>query len=155
MTHMDYSRFGMWQVPLTCFLWTSRLLSIFLAPNEAWLWSFPNMAVMQHSQMVIVTIPDDAVAGNGSWYWSKNKFRTCCILDINSSIPFHLTHYPILQMQDNVLIVSANVVWMQRQKSIVNGTKLQVQSGRCSVNYHKMNYSFICDIWTLGVLSEV
>jgi len=26
------------------------------------------MAVMQHSQMVIVTIPDDAVAGNGSWY---------------------------------------------------------------------------------------
>ena len=37
-------------------------------------------------------------------------------------------------MKDNVLIVGANIGWTQRQKSVVNRTRLQVQSGGCSVN---------------------
>ena len=37
-------------------------------------------------------------------------------------------------MKDNVLIVGANIGWIQRKNNIVNGTRLQVQSGGCSVN---------------------
>ena len=69
-----------------------------------------------------VATADDAVAESG-----RPKNRTCNVLDINSSTPLHSTHSPVPHMQDNVLIVSANVVWTQRQKSVVNGTKLRAR----------------------------
>jgi len=36
-------------------------------------------------------------------------------------------------VKDNVLIVGINIDWTQRQKSVINGMRLQVQSGGCSV----------------------
>ena len=60
--------------------------------------------------------------------------NNCCILDMDSSTPLYSAHYPIPQMKDNVLIVYTNVAWIQRQKSAINGTRLWVQLGKCSVN---------------------
>ena len=79
-----------------------------------------------------ITTPDDTVAGNRSWHWPKN--RICNILGIYYSIPLHSTHYPFLQVKDDVLTVGANMAWTQRQKSVVNRTRLWVQSGGYSVN---------------------
>jgi len=76
-----------------------------------------------------VTTPDDTVAGSG-----RPKNRTCCVLGMDSSTPLLSTHYPIPQMKNDVWIVGVNVAWTQRQKSVVNGTRLRVQSGKCSVN---------------------
>ena len=71
--------------------------------------------------MAIVATADDAVAGSG-----RPKNRTCNVLDINSSTPLHSTHSPVPRMQENVLIVGPNVAWTQRQKSVVDGTRLRV-----------------------------
>jgi len=76
-----------------------------------------------------VTTYDDIVAKSG-----RLKNRTCDIPSMYFSITLYSTHYPILQIKDNVLIIGTNVAWTQRQKSVVNRIRLWVHSERCSVN---------------------
>jgi len=53
-----------------------------------------------------VTTYDNVVAKSG-----RLKNRTCDIPNMYFSVTLYSTHYPILQIKDNILIVSTNMAW--------------------------------------------
>ena len=104
-----------------------------------------------------------------------NMWCTCCmmLLLLELSISFHVSHNLWLLLSPDVTCCMTTwshysnpnpssknrirkiKIKMRKKKGKTKSTSCDLNTKHFKSLYYKMNYSLICDIWTLGTLSEV